>query len=243
MDKQLKEVVTLLTGNDSPVVELKDISVVTYSPVQYFKSSDYLKNVVCDTKDRDIEHLFIDPSILHSNIYNILVSKEAGVKLVNQIGDDRKSSLHIKEIIRENDYVLQKVFYGAYIKIGMRNFKRLAMLKSVVFIEEINMGTIEDDKLIPDIESGDNPLAINKTPHIIEGPDLIKHLCNFLYEHKLKEEFISDLNEGLSWYSDTIVWTDTTDVMVELITGDKIKMSFKQFLAIYSNVSKGVESL
>lgn len=135
-----------------------------------------------------------------------------------------------------------------FVELSQRQFKKLSLIKSVMFGENLNICnsdmfvqaqqaiefvTKREDNCNDEdyIETG----IIAKAYHV-SGFDVIKDLCLYLYENKIKEEFIGELNILLDEAEGVNAWLKMSDVFIEYHTGDKIKMSFEAFKAIYYSV-------
>lgn len=226
----------------SPITDVSKGMTVVNRGVVEFKTNDYLDDILIKM-NTDVDSLFTDKTYLLKNAYNIICSsKDNNIIVINKAGKDItiKNFEQAKNVINNDTYVLQKLFLGSYIKISSRQFKRLAMIKTIGFTENLISGVLEDNGNI-----SQDPELFTKYRDgvLISGPSVIQDLCNYLYEYFIRSECVSDLNDGLSWFNNSILYYEMSDVYIELITGDKVKMSFQHFLAMYSNIVKGVENI
>lgn len=150
---------------------------------------------------------------------------------------------------KEHDFAIFVPLGGdLFVELSQRQFKKLSLIKSVIFGENLNMCNsdmfVEAQQSInfvtereehDDDDSCVEAGIIAKAYHV-NGFNVIKDLCLYLYENKIKDEFISELNILLDEAEGTNVWLKMSDVFIEYHTGDKLKMSFEAFKAIYYSV-------
>ena len=227
----------------SEIVNHNRYDINNFNEIEYFEEDIILNsrdNVFLYNKTRN-------KIIKNSNFYH-----NNDINKLNDVIEYIEYCLKINSLIKENNEdvnvaILDEDLQFLYLPVEV--FKRLALIRSISFIDSINsISTEMFEPVLLDNErelsikglETKNPLIESDTKFIdIKGENILSEIIYYMTSLEFLEDKdgINSLTSILEEIYSEIVWLETSKVFIQYLDGLKYAISFKGFKKIYGGVN------
>lgn len=215
-----------------------------FNEIKYFE-----EDIILNSRD----NVFLYNKTLNKIIKNSNFYHNNDINKLNEVIEYIEYCLKIDKMGEENKEdicvaILDEELQFLYLPIQV--FKRLALIKSISFIDSIN--SISTELFEPVLLENERELSIKgletKNPFVesdtkfidIKGENILSEIIYYM----TSLEFLEDNNDGINpltnileeVYSE-VIWLETSKVFIQYLDGLKYAISFKGFKKIYGSIN------